>query len=67
MTADGGYADLGEIVAGARAGRTNSEQIFIFDSTGTALQDAASALAAYERARADGVGVAFGLAAEPLN
>ncbi len=44
------HAELGQIIAGERPGRTSDEQIFVFDSTGTALQDVAAAAAAYERA-----------------
>lgn len=44
------HAGLGEIVAGAAPGRTSEEQVFIFDSTGTALQDVAAAATIYERA-----------------
>ncbi len=46
------HAELGQIIAGKRPGRTSDEQIFVFDSTGTALQDVAAAAAAYERALA---------------
>jgi alanine dehydrogenase len=44
------HAELGEIVAGKRPGRTSQEEITIFDSTGTALQDVAAAAIVYERA-----------------
>ena len=44
------YAELGELVAGRKPGRTAREEITIFDSTGTALQDAAAAAVVYERA-----------------
>jgi alanine dehydrogenase len=37
------HAELGEVVAGGKPGRTSQEEITIFDSTGTALQDVASA------------------------
>jgi ornithine cyclodeaminase/alanine dehydrogenase-like protein (mu-crystallin family) len=50
MRAEEVHAGLGAIVAGAAPGRTDREQIFVFDSTGTALQDVASAAAIYERA-----------------
>lgn len=33
------YAELGEIVSGKKSGRTNAEEITIFDSTGVAFQD----------------------------
>src|SRR5262249_51760073 len=38
------HAELAEVVAGKKAGRTSQEEITIFDSTGTALQDAARRL-----------------------
>jgi len=46
------HAELGQIVAGLRPGRTTPEEITVFDSTGTALQDVAAAAMVYERARA---------------
>jgi ornithine cyclodeaminase/alanine dehydrogenase-like protein (mu-crystallin family) len=57
MTADNVHSDLGDIVIGRRPARTSDDEIFIFDSTGTALQDVASAALAYERARKRNVGV----------
>lgn len=48
------YAELGEIVAGKKPGRTNDEENFIFDSTGMALQDVAAAAIVYERAVKNG-------------
>lgn len=50
------YAELGEIIAGRKAGRASDEEIIVFDSTGTALQDVAAAALAYERARQRGLG-----------
>ncbi len=60
---DGIYADLGDIVTGARPGRRRARDIFVFDSTGTALQDVASAATAFERAAERGVGRTIALAA----
>lgn len=56
------HADLGAVIAGQRPGRTGDDEIFVFDSTGIALEDAAAADIAYERARALGLGtvVRFG-------
>lgn len=51
MTRDDIHAELGAIVAGRRPGRTSPGQTFVFDSTGTALQDVAAAALVYERAR----------------
>lgn len=48
------HAGLAALVAGEASGRTEEDQIFVFDSTGTALQDVAAAAAIYERARRRG-------------
>ena len=48
------HAELAELVSGAKPGRTSPEQITLLDSTGTALQDVASAAMIYERALARG-------------
>lgn len=45
-------ATLAELAAGARPGRTGDDEIVIFDSTGTGVQDVAAAVAAYEAVRA---------------
>jgi alanine dehydrogenase len=44
------HAELGEIVAGRRKGRSSRDEITIFDSTGTGLQDVAAAGVVYEKA-----------------
>ena len=56
MTPANVHADLGEVVTGVRPGRECRDEIVVFDSTGTAIQDVASAAAVYERALAEGVG-----------
>jgi alanine dehydrogenase len=56
------YAELGEILAGHKPGRVTPEEIIIFDSTGTALQDVAAAAVIYERARQANVGACYALA-----
>lgn len=47
------YAELSEIVAGKKPGRTNDDEITIFDSTGIALEDAVAAIAVYAKADKD--------------
>ena len=47
MKAGDVHAELADLVAGRRPGRSNDEEIFVFDSTGTGLQDVAAAIAAY--------------------
>ncbi len=44
-------AELSEIVTGAKLGRLSAEEIVVFDSTGLAVQDAAAASIAYQRAQ----------------
>ncbi|MFL5427824.1 MAG: ornithine cyclodeaminase family protein [Myxococcales bacterium] len=44
------HAELGEIVSGRKRGRTDDEEITVFDSTGTALQDGAAAASVYAAA-----------------
>jgi alanine dehydrogenase len=55
------HAELGEIVAGRKPGRTSDEEIIIFDSTGTALQDVAAAALVYEKALRSGFGLRLNL------
>jgi alanine dehydrogenase len=50
MTRENVHAGLGEVIAGIRPGRTSSEEITIFDSTGMALQDVIAAAKVYETA-----------------
>lgn len=59
------HAELAELVAGRKPGRTSEDQITLFDSTGTALQDVAAAALVYARACAASAGrvVALGEAA----
>ena len=54
--------ELGEVVAGRKPGRTSPNEIIIFDSTGTALQDVAAAAVVYERALTQGRGLRADLA-----
>jgi ornithine cyclodeaminase/alanine dehydrogenase-like protein (mu-crystallin family) len=61
MTAGDVHAELGAVLAGDAAGRSTEEETWIFDSTGTALQDVASALAAYDKALVEGAGTLLSL------
>ena len=56
ITAGQVHATLGEVLTGARPGRTDTASITLFDSTGMGLQDVAAAAAVYRRAVASGVG-----------
>jgi ornithine cyclodeaminase/alanine dehydrogenase-like protein (mu-crystallin family) len=50
MSLDDVHAQLGEVVAGRKPGRARDDEITMFDSTGTGLQDAAAAVAVFRRA-----------------
>jgi ornithine cyclodeaminase/alanine dehydrogenase len=54
--------ELGALIVGAARGRTGPDEITIYDSTGTALQDVAAAVAVYRKAKAAGIGVEIDLA-----
>jgi alanine dehydrogenase len=56
------HAELGEVVAGMKPGRTSPEEVVIFDSTGMALQDVVAAAAVYEKALASGKGTLINFA-----
>jgi ornithine cyclodeaminase/alanine dehydrogenase-like protein (mu-crystallin family) len=56
MSREDVHAELADVVAGTRPGRRTADEIIIFDSTGTALQDAAAASAVYSRAIEAGSG-----------
>ena len=51
------HAELGEIVAERKPGRTSDDELIVFDSTGMALQDVAAAAAAFEEAERSGRGL----------
>jgi ornithine cyclodeaminase/alanine dehydrogenase-like protein (mu-crystallin family) len=57
------HAELGQVVAGLKPGRTSADEIIVFDSTGTALQDVAAAAAVYRRALDASEGARFSFAA----
>jgi alanine dehydrogenase len=55
------HAELGEILARKKPGRSSSDQVTIFDATGIALQDLAVASVVWRAALRDGVGVSVQL------
>jgi alanine dehydrogenase len=62
MTRADVHAELGQIVAGLKTGRTSDDEITVFDSSGTALQDVAAAAAVYRRALEHGQTMRFSFA-----
>jgi alanine dehydrogenase len=61
LTREHVHAELAEVVSGRRPGRRSRDEITIFDSTGTALEDVAAAAVVYEKGRAAGAGLAVAL------
>jgi ornithine cyclodeaminase/alanine dehydrogenase-like protein (mu-crystallin family) len=59
MTRSDVHAELGEIIAGLKPARTSDDEIIVFDSSGTALQDVAAAVAVYRRALGQAGGFRF--------
>jgi alanine dehydrogenase len=55
------YGELGELVAGVKPGREPGDGITLFDSTGLAIQDVATAHVVYERAEERGNGYPMAL------
>lgn len=53
------HAEIGEVLLGVKAGRTDDDEITIFDSTGMAIQDNTAAYAIYRKALAAGIGANF--------
>jgi len=53
------WAELGEIVAGKKKGRTSEDEITLFKSVGIAAEDVASAKVIYERAVRERKGLAI--------
>ena len=58
------HAELGLIIAHKKPGRESVEEIIVFDSTGTALQDVAAAAIVYEKALVSGIGMKMDFAEE---
>jgi ornithine cyclodeaminase len=56
LGSDAIHAELGEIIAGVKPGRTREDQITIFGTVGLAFQDLAAAWQVYQRAQTEGVG-----------
>ena len=56
VTEDHVHAELGEVVAGEAPGRTDPEEITVFDSGGTGIETATAAYLLYEKAVEEGLG-----------
>lgn len=53
--------ELGEVLSGARPGRTSAQQITVYKSMGHAMEDVVTAALVYQAALAEGVGTWFDL------
>lgn len=67
MTEQDIYGELSAIVSGRLPGRLDRDQVFVFDSTGTALQDVAAAVLVYHRAADAGTGLRVRLDDRPMS
>lgn len=51
------HGELAQVICGNVSARSNDDECFVFDSTGTALQDLVAASLAYQRALERGIGL----------
>src|SRR5262249_25117029 len=55
------HADLAELASGRKQGRLAADELVIFDSSGTGVQDVGASWAAYVEAARTGAGLRFDL------
>ena len=60
MTAEDVRGELGAVLTGLCPARLSDDETIVFDSTGTALQDAAAAAVVYRKALEEGGCTRFG-------
>jgi alanine dehydrogenase len=65
VTREGVHADLAALASGEKAGRSSADELVIFDSCGSGVQDVAVAWAAYQVARNSRLGGRFNLSGGP--
>lgn len=53
------HAEIGDVITNKAKGRESEDEVIIFDSTGIALQDVASAVRIYNTARSQNIGTYF--------
>jgi ornithine cyclodeaminase/alanine dehydrogenase-like protein (mu-crystallin family) len=61
MSKDQVHADLADLTAGRKRGRMAEDELVIFDSSGSSVQDVAAAWLAYREGRRTGIGGRFDL------
>jgi alanine dehydrogenase len=59
VSRDNVHADLAELAAGSKRGREQPDELVIFDSSGSGVQDVAAAWLAYQIATSKGIGRTF--------
>ena len=57
ITEEDVYAELGQIVAGKKEGRTSPDEVTLFKATGLAIQDVGTAHKVYQLAKEKGIGI----------
>jgi alanine dehydrogenase len=57
ITEEDVYAELGQIVAGKKEGRTSPDEVTLFKATGLAIQDVGTAHKVYQLAKEKGIGM----------
>jgi len=62
VTRDDVHGELADVICGRVRARERDDEVFVFDSTGTALQDVAVASLVYQRASDRGAGVEIAFA-----
>jgi alanine dehydrogenase len=67
VTRDLVHADLADLAAGRKQGRLSAEELVVFDSSGSGVQDVAAAWAAFREARRTGIGTRFDLSGAGAN
>jgi alanine dehydrogenase len=66
MSKDQVHAELAELAAGRKRGRMTEDELVIFDSSGSGVQDVAAAWVAYREARRAGIGGRFDLSGSAM-
>jgi alanine dehydrogenase len=66
VTRDDVHADLADLASGQNTGRYSPQELVIFDSCGSGVQDVAVAWGAYQAARASRAGLPFNLSGRPV-
>ena len=64
LSKDRVHADLAELAVGRKQGRVSPDELVIFDSSGSGVQDVAAAWAAYQEAVRRGVSLRFDLSGD---